>query len=344
MHLSKKNQSLVKLTAVIFAAIISLAVVLPSAQADVLCVEKKGTSGQIKVFRKRSTCPKNWAPLNSDFTAQGPTGPQGPQGVQGPKGDAGKDGANGVTEETVITIVDNRLLDPIYYVTYELKPVQVVAGTTPVVALGYARLLESGAWETRIVMRVAQGGDTTPYLENSATVCDSGFVKASSGNYAGSQCFSRTSSGPAIAWFVAPTTGHKFPVLRALAGNAAFTAATSCGQGALDGVSTDSYNDQAALPNGTCAFGGRLTTQAVSLAGNGIPKPGSGVRFARDASTMSEICRVRGFNGYVSYGDASYDSCDDNAIIRWKDDSWDIINACSFNAGLTSLSCYKFTY
>lgn len=67
------------------------------AHADVLCVQKK--NGQLKVFRKRATCPKNWTSLDSNSlnVKQGDPGPQGPAGPQGATGERGAKGETGST-------------------------------------------------------------------------------------------------------------------------------------------------------------------------------------------------------------------------------------------------------
>jgi Collagen triple helix repeat (20 copies) len=94
MFLSKKLN--LHLPIKLFASLaISIVTVSAYAHADALCVKNKG--GQLKVFRKRASCPKGWTVLNANFfaTSAGPQGPQGPAGATGPQGPAGATGPAG---------------------------------------------------------------------------------------------------------------------------------------------------------------------------------------------------------------------------------------------------------
>lgn len=98
MHATLFRVRISTLFSVLIATIISVAAFQTSANADVLCVQKKGA---LKVFRKRSTCPKGWTTLNGEgLNVKGDAGPQGPAGPAGAAGAAGKQGDKGATGAT----------------------------------------------------------------------------------------------------------------------------------------------------------------------------------------------------------------------------------------------------
>ncbi len=278
---------------------------------------------------------------------QGPLGPQGPAGPQGPMGIQGPPGVSGISADTANALINQRLILPIPYLSYEVGPVRFKVGTANAVAYGTARLGGDGIWETQVVMKVASVGDTTPFLSASPVACDTGFVRITGGNFNLSRCFATSSNLPLVAWFRAPLGGHQFPILRAMSGTSNYSGAFQCGQGPIDIPYSDRIDFQNAT-NGQCSFGSRFTNVgAVSLTNiPSAPIPGPGSAYQADAATMNKICQLYGFAGYATFTASGFSSCGDNNHIRWSNElnAWNIVPACQLNSHINSLTCYQLTY
>ena len=246
----------------------------------------------------------------------------------------------------MLALVNSRLLSPIKYIDYAIDPIKFNVGSAPAIAFGYARLAGDGVWETRTIIKVATGTDTTPYLSASPTLCDTGFVRNAS-SYMPSVCSAAYSGVEAVAWFVAPSPSHKYPFLRAMSSNATRSAAVQCAQGVVDMPYTDRINNQVAT-GGQCSWGSRFINSGnVSLVNiPGAPAPGPGSSYQADSATMTKICNIYNFNGVASFTANGYSSCGDNFHIRWNNvnQQWEVVPACWLNSHISSLSCYRLVF
>jgi Collagen triple helix repeat (20 copies) len=186
------------------------------AYADALCVKNKG--GQLKVFRKRASCPKGWQLVNADFFnikagPQGPkgdTGASGKDGTKGDKGDVGpqglqgtpgKDGRNGPTEEEIRRIlvsISLENLDP--YANYESKVRAYISNSISKQAFS----------QFRIITRIANDGGFESRFENPNNAVTTDFTKVEYGKVL---TIPIDTKGMTF-WWVPPFGGSRFPVLR----------------------------------------------------------------------------------------------------------------------------------
>lgn len=275
---------------------------------------------------------------------QGPAGPAGPAGPTGPQGPAG---ASGLMSDQVLALINSRLASPIKYIEYSIDPVRFTAAGAAAIAYGTVRLGGDGVWETRTVIKVASGSDSTPYLSASPVLCDTGFIRNVNNIFSNSVCGASYSGVQALAWFVAPSPSHQYPFLRAMSSNPSSSAAVQCGQGVVDMPYTDRINNQVASA-GQCSWGSRFTSSGnVALTGvPGAPAPGPGSSYQADTATMTKICNLYGFSGVAAYTANGYSSCGDNHHIRWSValEQWEVVPACSFNSHISTLSCYRVVF
>jgi hypothetical protein len=284
--------------------------------------------------------------LNGAPGQQGPAGPQGlpgSAGPQGPVGPQGPAGASGLSQSQVTTIIDNRVNEPIPFVTYVMDPIKFKVNTTPAIAFGQVRLLPGGIWETRAVIKVAANNDSTLDLSASPILCDTGFVQNSGYNYIASRCSGLHANRVALAYYSHPVGGHKFPLLRAMSGNSNASAPAECAQGTIDAPFSDRGSNVAAV-GGQCFFGNSIASAVVSLSGvPGAPVPGPGSSYQSDNATADKICRSWGFVGKALSSQQGYSSCGDNTHIKWDAPTatWQVVPACQLNSHLTSLTCFR---
>jgi uncharacterized repeat protein (TIGR01451 family) len=74
----------------------------------------------------------------------------------------------------------------------------------------------------------------------------------------------------------------------------------------------------------------------------GTTLPGPGIGFASDQTTMNRVCvALHGVGSTATnIGARSYNSCGNNAVVKFNGTSWSVIPACSFNSHLSSsFSC-----
>jgi hypothetical protein len=277
---------------------------------------------------------------------RGATGPQGPAGAKGLKGDKGEKGQDGASidpaqlqTKIVNTIFDAQDL-PIKNVLYQYDAVQFADGAQKFVALGSYKLGADGKVLHRVVVRKGATGDTSPFLENSPTLFDSGIK--SDAEMKTSRFYQKTGPVDTIVWLTPGTGRHKFPMLRAVVGNAQTRTMTNCGQGVIDAPFTDNVNSQVPAVGGACSFGSRITYAVASFANLGISL-GTGVRISADPSTVAKVCQVNGFEGASVVNAKAFASCSNNTIVKWSGTAWQVLNACSSNSGLDAgdLTCYK---
>jgi hypothetical protein len=329
-----------------------------SAFADILCVkygpvcrpnERCTIKAATAIKSSTGSCPSGY---KKAFTAvsekeidakissiaagpKGEKGDPGPKGDTGPKGDPGAPGKDGVTLTQVETAIDTRLLEPVFYVTYDVGFMTMMADEKRVVAFGQLKLLPDASWKTRVVVR---GQDKDPTLENSPVICSSFWAKTNGPDYSGTGCSGKFEGYPVSVWFVPPTSGHTFPLLRGMVGGFAGEPVKSCAQHAVEYPSADNINEAT-----TCPFGARYVSVVLneSQVSSTPPTVPGGTRFAADQLTADKLCVTNGFMGAWSYTRKSYDSCSDNHMKRWNGSAWSTIGACSYNSGITSLTCYK---
>lgn len=243
--------------------------------------------------------------------------------------------------------IARRFVGAVPYLSYEVDPISFTVGGVAAIAFGYVRLNGDGAWETRTITKVASSGDTTAYLSASPVFCDTGFVRNAGGNFAPSVCSKKSGTYPVLAWFVAPTSSHQFPLLRAFSGNSAATAIAQCAQGSVDAPYTDRINNETAV-NGRCSFGTKIVSSSiVAVAGiPGAPVPGNGGSYQADPLTVSKMCESYGYTNVASYTGQAYSSCGNNYHVFWNPNlsTWATQNACAYNSHVTSLSCYKVVF
>jgi len=277
----------------------------------------------------------------------GPQGPAGPVGPQGPIGLQGPAGTPGLSAQLATALFNQRLLAPIAYLSYDVGPIRLTVGTANAIAYGTVRLGGDGVWETRVITKVATGGDTSPFLTASPVACDTGFVRNVGEDFSLSRCSVLASNLPLAAWFKAPAGTRQFPVLRAMSGTTNYSGAVRCGQGVIDVPYSDRIDNQAAT-NGVCSFGSRFTNIGSVPLTNipTAPVPGPGSSYQADAATMNIICRIYGYTGYATYTASGYSSCGDNSHIRWDGAAnvWQVVPACQLNSHINSLTCYRITY
>jgi hypothetical protein len=224
-----------------------------------------------------------------------------------------------------------------------MDPIKFKVNTTSAIAFGQVRLLPGGIWETRAVIKVAANNDTTFDLSASPVLCDTGFVQNSGYNYIASRCAGLHATRVVLAYYSHPVGGHKFPLLRAMSGNASASAPVECAQGTIDGPFTDRGNNVPAS-GGQCFFGNSMASAVVSLSGiPGAPIPGPGSSYQSDNATADKICRSWGFVGKALSSQQGYSSCGDNSHIKWDvmTATWQVVPACQLNSHLTSLTCFR---
>jgi hypothetical protein len=278
-----------------------------------------------------------------DKGERGATGPQGPAGAKGLKGDKGQDGASldsaALQTKIVNTIFDAQDL-PIKNVLYQFDAVRFAEGAQKYVALGSYKLGADGKVLHRVVVRKGATGDTTPFLENSLTIFDSGI--RSDAEMKTSRFYQKTGPVDTIVWLTPGTGRHKFPMLRAVVGNAQTKNMASCGQGVIDAPFTDNVNEQVPAAGAACSFGSKITYAVASFANLGITL-GAGVRISADAATVAKVCQVNGLEGASVVNAKSFVSCTNNTIVKWNGNAWQVLNACASNSGLDAgdLTCYK---
>lgn len=286
--------------------------------------------------------------------AQGQQGPQGQQGVAGPAGAVGPAGAAGLNDSQVRTIVTNTLATqsgPIANVMYAMGPSRVVSadGVTVFSVEGYARLLYTGDWSTRTIVRQGSPStDTTAGLLNSPVVCDTGFVINSGNSFTKTSCpILLESNGVFLAYFTRPMLPtYRFPILRAQTGTLVLGGMNShqCLQQTLDGNIAESFEMKLAVAN-SCGFGSSFQVGASDFVAVGIPVIPNGRGVAPDLATMNQICKLEGYDAMYSYGTTNYASCRDNSVIIYSatTNNFDVIGACGYRRRVSSLNCYKIT-
>jgi hypothetical protein len=278
-----------------------------------------------------------------DKGERGATGPQGPAGAKGLKGDKGQDGASldsaALQTKIVNTIFDAQDL-PIKNVLYQYDAVQFADGAQKFVALGSYKLGADGKVLHRVVVRKGATGDTSPFLENSPTLFDSGIK--SDAEMKTSRFYQKTGPVDMIVWLTPGTGRHKFPMLRAVVGNAQTRIMTNCGQGVIDAPFTDNVNSQVPAVGGACSFGSKITYAVASFTNLGI-SVGAGVRISADPNTVAKVCQVNGFEGASVVNAKAFASCTNNTIVKWNGTAWQVLSACASNSGLDAgdLTCYK---
>lgn len=181
--------------------------------------------------------------VKGDKGDSGSVGPQGLQGERGPKGEAGPVGPVGpaglngaMSAPEVMSIVDERLLAPTFYTPYEIEPtlLNLSDGKKRAVALGYAKLYPDGDWRTRTIVKIGDLNDPDRYLTNTQASCDTGWVVNSANNFGNTLCDALGSAIPTLAWFVAPSDPHKYPILRLVSGGYNTASLKGCAQGVVD--------------------------------------------------------------------------------------------------------------
>ena len=274
---------------------------------------------------------------------RGPSGPQGAAGTKGLKGDKGADGAS-LDPKQLQTKIANTIFDsqdlPTKNVLYQYDAVMFSEGVQKYVAFASYKLGGDGTVRHRIFVRKGATGDTTPFLENSLTIFDSGIK--SDAEMKTSRFYQKTGPVDTIVWLTPGTGGHKFPMLRAVVGNAQTRTMTNCGQGVLDAPFTDNVNSQLPAVGGACSFGSKITYAVASFTNLGISL-GAGVRISSDPNTVAKVCQVNGFEGASVVDAKSFASCANNTIVKWSGTAWQVLNACASNNGLDAgdLTCYK---
>jgi|GEM_PF-6080960 len=245
--------------------------------------------------------------------ATGATGANGITGVTGATGPTGAAGAPGPAgppavisdeqiEPIVIRIVEDRLVQPLTYVSYDFGPISVDYSTGTSLqrfhAMGKARLLPTGQWETRVQVYGPGSLVGTIDTRNSPAigvkgVCDTGYVASLSGVYQ-SRCNVQVANasvvvGRVISDFVAPANGQFFPTLRLylIDANAVLT---TCGQYVIaSSGASDRYSNRLASATPGCfagtgpggSDGGTIVSEAFP------PTNPSSTNFAR-AGTIRE--------------------------------------------------------
>ena len=348
-------------------SILGTATILSADFAD--AQSAKELNNQISAIGKRVTSLEKKVAVAGRATggtagAQGPkgdTGAKGERGLQGERGPAGAAGAAGgvgpagpagpaAPTSQIQQIAGDAVLAatslPLYNVTYSFDAIRFTQGTKRLAARAFVKLTGDGKWQHRIVVREATQTDTTPFLENSPIIFDSDVKSGAS--FAGSRFYRKEGSIDAHVWLAAASGNHKFPILRAMSGDAASVttasavALTSCAQSVIDPPVTDYIHDAKPIAGASCPFGSKIVYGVANTSGLGLTL-NSGVRLAADAATVLKVCTFNGFDGAAIIKSGAYASCNNNTIVKWSGTSWTVMNACSFNNGIYEggLICYK---
>lgn len=283
---------------------------------------------------------------------QGERGLKGERGAAGAAGPAGSAGPAGPAAPTshIQQIAGDAVLAatglPLYNVSYPFDAIRFSQGVKRLAARAYVKLTGDGKWQHRIVIREATATDTTAFLENSPIIFDSD-VKSDT-TFAGSRFYRKEGAIDAHVW-LAPASGkHKFPILRAMVGDATnVTTGTSvvmksCAQGVIDLPLTDNSNNVTPTLGASCPFGSKITYGVPETSKLGITL-NNGVRLAADPDTVMKVCTFSGFDGAAVIKSGPYGSCRNNTIVKWTGTSWSVMNSCQFNNGIfdNGLICYK---
>ena len=332
-------------------ATVSVASTTPGAKGDTGATGPQGPVG-----------PQGPAGAKGDTGATGPQGPVGPKGETGAAGAQGPAGANGVSVTQVQTVVETRLVDPVPLIPYDAAPITLTSndgyGDYHVVILGSSRLGSDAVWETRTIVKVLTGSDTTPLASNSPFICDTGFVRNAGGNFSKSVCTGHVSILPVNAWFSAPSDGHKFPILRGfigltLLGNTPSVVPTKCGQGVTDTVASsniyvNSYSNVTSV-NDKCAgfpntkFSSALVfTEITSLPTYGVVPSGTRIQYSEPV--LTKVCQAFGYPGYVKGEGVNFNSCGNNNYITYSNGNFYPIGACGSGSGTKNLYCLSITH